>query len=53
MATPESNGLMKSYSHAKAAQLKSMTFDRTELTNRKLPYERLDQLTVDILLGVR
>jgi len=52
-ATPESNGLMESYSPAKAAQLKSMTLDRAELTTRKLPYERLDQLTVDILLGVR
>ena len=52
-ATPESNGLMESYSRAKAAQLKSMTFDRAELTTRKLPYERLDQLTVDLLLGVR
>jgi xylose isomerase len=51
--TPESNGLMESYSRAKAAQLKSMTLDRTVLTTRKLPYERLDQLTVDILLGVR
>jgi xylose isomerase len=50
---PESNGLMESYSRAKAAQLKSMTLDRAELTTRKLPYERLDQLTVDILLGVR
>jgi xylose isomerase len=52
-ATPESNELMGSYSPEKAAQLKSMTLDRTELTTRKLPYERLDQLTVDILLGVR
>jgi xylose isomerase len=52
-ATPESNGLMESYSRAKAAQLKSMTLDRAELATRKLPYERLDQLTVDILLGVR
>ena len=52
-ATPESNGLMESYSRAKAAQLKSMTLDRAELTTRKLPYERLDQLTVDILLGMR
>ena len=51
--TPESNGLMGSYSREKAAQLKSMTLDRTELATRKLPYERLDQLTVDILLGVR
>jgi len=53
LVMPESNGLMESYSPAKAAQLKSMTLDRTELTSRKLPYERLDQLTVDILLGVR
>ena len=52
-ATPESNGLMESYSPAKAAQLKSMTLDRAELTTRKLPYERLDQLTMDLLLGVR
>jgi hypothetical protein len=44
---------MESYSRAKAAQLKSMTLDRAELTTRKLPYERLDQLTVDILFGVR
>ena len=50
---PESNGLMESYSRANAAQLKAMTLDRAELTTRKLPYERLDQLTVDILLGVR
>ena len=51
--SPESNGLMQGYSRAKAAQLKSMTLDRTELTTRKLPYERLDQLTVELLLGVR
>jgi len=52
-ATPESHGLLESYSGAKAVQLKSMTLDRTELATRKLPYERLDQLTVDLLLGVR
>src|SRR6266496_1221053 len=52
-ATPEYDGLIEGYSRAKAAQLKSLTLDRTELTARKLPYERLDQLTVDILLGVR
>jgi len=27
--------------------------DRIELAKKILPYERLDQLTVDILLGVR
>lgn len=28
-------------------------FDRTVLAKRRLPYERLDQLTMEILLGVR
>jgi xylose isomerase len=50
---PEYDELIAGYSRAKATQLKSMTLDRTELASRKLPYERLDQLTVDILLGVR
>jgi xylose isomerase len=50
---PEYDELTAGYSRAKAAQLKSMTLDRAELATRKLPYERLDQLTVDILLGVR
>ena len=50
---PEYDELTAGYSRAKAAQLKSMTLDRTALASRKLPYERLDQLTVDILLGVR
>jgi xylose isomerase len=36
-----------------AEQIKNQKFDRTELTNKRLPYERLDQLTIDILLGVR
>jgi hypothetical protein len=30
-----------------------MPLDRIELAKRVLPYERLDQLTIDILLGVR
>ena len=34
-------------------ETKSLKFDRAELTNKRLPYERLDQLTIDILLGVR
>ncbi|HSK63993.1 MAG TPA: xylose isomerase [Pyrinomonadaceae bacterium] len=34
-------------------QVKSLEFDRDELARRVLPYERLDQLTIDILLGVR
>jgi xylose isomerase len=28
-------------------------FDRRKLASKKLPYERLDQITMDILLGVR
>ena len=51
--TPQYDGVVEGYSRAKAAELKSMTVDRAELTRRKLPYERLDQLTVDILFGVR
>jgi xylose isomerase len=41
------------YSADKANALKSMTADRRALGARGLPYERLDQLTVELLLGVR
>lgn len=41
------------YTREKAAQLKAETFDRTALGARGLPYEQLDQLTVEVLLGVR
>ena len=41
------------YSREKAENIKSMPLDRTEIANKPLPYERLDQLTIDILLGVR
>ena len=41
------------YSSAKAAALKAQTFDRSAISQRGLKYERLDQLTIDILLGVR
>lgn len=41
------------YSAEKAAALKAQAFDRAGLTRRALPYERLDQLTVELLLGVR
>ena len=52
-APSEANGLLGHYSRANAERCRNMTIDRSELTSRKLPYERLDQLTVDILLGVR
>jgi xylose isomerase len=35
------------------AALKARTFDRQALGARGLPYERLDQLTIEILLGAR
>ena len=41
------------YSPEKAAALKAVPFDRQALGQRGLPYERLDQLTVDLLLGMR
>jgi xylose isomerase len=41
------------YSPEKAAALKAAVFDRVGLGARGLAYERLDQLTVEVLLGVR
>ena len=41
------------YSRAKAERIKALALDSAELARKQLPYERLDQLTVDILFGVR
>jgi xylose isomerase len=41
------------YSAEKAAALKAQAFDRPAISRRGLKYERLDQLTVDLLLGTR
>ncbi|HNE05211.1 MAG TPA: xylose isomerase [Anaerolineales bacterium] len=41
------------YSSAKASALKAQAFDRNAIASRGLKYERLDQLTIDVLLGVR
>jgi xylose isomerase len=41
------------YSAQKAAALKAASFDRPALGRRGLGYERLDQLTVELLLGAR
>ncbi len=41
------------YSAEKAAALKTQTFDRSAIGAKGLQYERLDQLTIDLLLGVR
>jgi xylose isomerase len=41
------------YNRETATKLKSRRFDRATLAVRALPYERLDQLVVDLLLGAR
>ena len=41
------------YSTAKAAALRAQPFDRAAIASRGLKYERLDQLTVELILGVR
>jgi xylose isomerase len=41
------------FEKGKAAELLAQDFDRAELASKGLRYERLDQLTMDILLGVR
>jgi len=47
------DSVLGTYSRANADALKARTFDREQLASRALPYERLDQLVVDLLLGVR
>lgn len=47
------NYLSGGYSRDKANRLKGESFDRPALGARGLGYERLDQLTVEVLLGVR
>lgn len=51
-ANPEKRGLMAKYSKEQAQKLKGMTFDVNALASRRLPYERLDQLVTELLLGV-
>ncbi len=41
------------YSSAKAQALKTHSFDRVTMGKRGQPYEQLDQLVIDLLLGVR
>ena len=41
------------YTPEKAKALKVQPFDRSAISSRGLKYERLDQLTIDLLLGIR
>ena len=44
---------LPAYSRAAADTLKKRTFDRASIAAKGLAYERLDQLLIDLLLGVR
>ncbi len=46
------DGRLGKFSSENSAQLLSSAFDRKEMASKGLKYERLDQLTMDILLGV-
>jgi xylose isomerase len=48
-ALPETSRYTKAGSEALLAQV----FDKDAITRKRLPYEQLDQLTVDILTGIR
>jgi len=45
--------LTASYSSANAKKLLDQSLDRVELAAARLPYEQLDQLTMEVLMGVR
>ncbi|HET7769678.1 MAG TPA: xylose isomerase [Chloroflexota bacterium] len=53
VADSELERLTSSYSRENARLLGERAFDREALGRHPLPYERLDQLTIDLLLGVR
>jgi xylose isomerase len=50
---PAMEALDGHYDPAKAQAVKAYAFDRVALASRGLKYEKLDQLTVDLLLGLR
>jgi xylose isomerase len=50
---PQGESPLPAYSRAAADALKARSFDRAALASRRLPYERLDQLVVEVLMGVR
>ncbi|MCL2647104.1 MAG: xylose isomerase [Phycisphaerales bacterium] len=47
------DALVSGFSPVAAAELKKTKFNRQALGARGLPYERLDQLTMELLLGVK
>jgi xylose isomerase len=41
------------FTKERAEKIKSLNLDRVALAKKRLPYEKLDQLVIDLLLGVR
>jgi xylose isomerase len=52
-ADPELEDLCKGYTKEKAEKLKGLDLDRKAIAKHALPYEKLDQLTCEIIYGVR
>jgi xylose isomerase len=50
---PEASRLTKKYSSQNAKKLLDFPLDRVDLAKARLPYEQLDQLTMEVLTGVR
>ncbi|HEX9002837.1 MAG TPA: xylose isomerase [Blastocatellia bacterium] len=50
---PNFEAIPVKFTAERAKQIKSLDLDRVALAKKKLPYEKLDQLVVDLLLGVR
>jgi xylose isomerase len=50
---PEYEKLTKRFSEQSAKKLLAAPLDRVELAKARLPYERLDQLTMELIMGVR
>jgi len=46
-----SDAVVGPFTPEKAAALKAQSFDRQVIGSRGLQYEKLDQLTIDLLLG--
>lgn len=45
--------MMQTYSPENARLIREASLDRKKLASRPLPYERLDQLVVELLMGIR
>ena len=50
---PKVESLVNDYTPEHAEKLLGHSFDRAELSSRPLPYEKLDQMVFELLMGVR